>query len=117
MAKFLFIYRSEKGTREALSPDEMQRIHQKWQAWISEGFKNGWMLAAGNGLKPEARVVNAERVVTDGPFVETKDVVGGYSIVQSDTLDTAAEFAKGCPILLRGGTVEVRPFWDFNAGT
>jgi hypothetical protein len=116
MTKFLFIYRSEKGSRESLSPDEMQRIYQKWQAWIAEGVQKGWMLDGGNGLKTEGRVVNAKKVVTDGPFVEAKDVVGGYAMVQADTLDAAAEHAKGCPILLRGGTVEVRPFWEFSPG-
>lgn len=116
MAKFLFVYRSDKDTRETLAPEEMQRIHQKWQTWIAEGFQQGWMLDAGNGLKTEGRVVNAQKVVTDGPFVEAKDVVGGYAIVQADGLDAAAEHAKGCPILLLGGTVEVRPFWDFNTG-
>ena len=112
MARFLFVYRSDKDTRETMSPEEMQQIHQKWQAWIAEGVQKGWLLDAGNGLKTEGRVVNAKRVVTDGPFVEAKDVVGGYSLVQADTLDAAAEFAKGCPILLRGGTVEVRPIWE-----
>src|SRR5262245_47208100 len=53
VAKFLFVYRSEKDSREALSPEEMQRIHAKWQAWIAEGFQKGWMLDAGNGLKTE----------------------------------------------------------------
>ena len=116
MAKFLFIYRSDKGTRESLTPDEMQRAHQKWQTWIAEGFQKGWMLDAGNGLKTDGRVVNAKKVVTDGPYVESKEVVGGYAIVQADTLDAAAELAKGCPILLRDGTVEVRPFWEVSPG-
>ena len=57
----------------------------------------------------EGRVVNASKVVTDGPFVESKEIVGGYSIVQADTIDAAAELAKGCPGLLCGGKVEVRP--------
>ena len=116
MAKFLFVYRSDKDTREAIAPEEMQRIHQKWQTWINEGLQKGWMLDPGNGLKTEGRVVNAKKVVTDGPFVEAKDVVGGYSIVQAESLDAAAEHAKGCPILLRGGTVEVRPFWEVSPG-
>ena len=47
--------------------------------------------------------------MTDGPFVESKEIVGGYSIVQADTIDAAAELAKGCPALLSGGKVEVRP--------
>ena len=89
----------------------MQRMHQKWQTWVAEGLKNGWMLDAGNGLKAEGCVINASRVVTDGPFIEAKEMVGGYAIVRADTLQTAAELAKGCPVLLTGGSVEVRPFW------
>jgi hypothetical protein len=52
-----------------------------------------------------------KKVVTDGLFVESKELVGGVAIVQADTLGAAAEFAKGCPILHTGGSVEVRPFW------
>ena len=53
-------------------------------------------------------MVDAHKVVTDGPFVESKEIVGGYSIVTADNIDAAAELAKGCPGLLTGGTVEVR---------
>ena len=63
----------------------------------------------GSRPAPEGRVVNAKKVVTDGPFVESKELVGGYSIVKADTIDAAAELAKGCPALLTGGRVEVRP--------
>lgn len=111
MAKFLFVYRNRSESNNNVSPEEMQKIHQKWQTWMTEGLQKGWMLDAGHGLKTEGRVVNAKKVVSDGPFIEAKEIVGGFSIVQADTLDTAAEFAKGCPILLNGGTVEVRPFW------
>jgi len=53
--------------------------------------------------------VNAKKVVTDGPFVESKEVVGGFSIVKAESIDAAAELAKGCPALITGGKVEVRP--------
>jgi hypothetical protein len=111
MAKFLFVYRNEKDSYNKLTPEEMQQQHQKWSVWMAEGLRQGWLLDAGNGLKTEGRVVNPKNVVTDGPFVESKEVVGGFTIVQAETLDAAAELAKGCPILLRGGSVEVRPFW------
>jgi hypothetical protein len=114
MAKFLFVYRSGKDSRDTMSPEEMQQILQKWNAWIGEGLRKGWMLDAGDALKKEGRVVNAKKVVTDGPFVEAKEIVGGFSIVQADTLDAAAELAKGCPVFLRGGTVEVRPLEGFT---
>jgi hypothetical protein len=114
MAKFLFVYRSGKDSRDTMTPEEMQQILQKWRNWITEGVRNGWMLDFGDGLKKEGRVVNAKKVVTDGPFVESKEIVGGFSIVQADSIDTAAELAKGCPVLFRGGTVEVRPLEEFK---
>jgi hypothetical protein len=113
MAKFLFVYRSGKDARETMAPEEMQQVLQKWRTWITEGLQKGWMLDPGDALKRDGRVVNAKKVVTDGPFVEAKEIVGGFSIVQADTLDDAAELAKGCPVFLRGGTVEVRPLEGF----
>jgi hypothetical protein len=116
VAKFLFVYRNSSESYGNLSPEEMQRMLQKWQTWIAEGLQKGWMLEPGDGLKKEGRVVNAKKVVSDGPFIEVKEVVGGFSIVQADTLDAAADLAKGCPIFLRGGSVEVRPLQGFNMG-
>lgn len=109
MAKFLFVYRGDGHAEAKMTPDEMQQMMQKWGAWIGEAMAKGWMLNPGDALAMEGRVVNARKIVTDGPFVESKEIVGGYSIVQADTIDAAAELAKGCPGLLSGGTVEVRP--------
>ena len=116
MAKFLFVYRSGKDSRDTMTPEEMQQVLQKWNTWIAEGLQKGWMLDAGDALKKEGRVVRAGQVVTDGPFVESKEVVGGFSIIQADTLGAAAELANGCPVLLRGGTVEVRPLEGLTLG-
>jgi hypothetical protein len=115
MAKFLFLYRSPTNNRSSMTPEEMQQILQKWNTWITEGLRSGWLLDPGDGLKQDGRLVNAKKVVTDGPFVESKEIVGGFSIVAADTIDAAAELAKGCPVFLRGGTVEVRPLEGFTA--
>ena len=115
MAKFLFVYRSARDTRDKMSAEEMQQMLQKWNTWIAEGLRQGWMLDAGDGLTKEGRVVNASKVVTDGPFMEAKEIVGGFSIVQADSLDAAAELARGCPGLLVGGRVEVRPLAGYTA--
>jgi hypothetical protein len=109
MAKFLFVYRGGTDTEAKMTPDEMQQVMQKWGAWIGEAMAKGWMLNPGDALTPEGRVVNSKKVVTDGPFVESKEIVGGYSIVTADSIDAAAELAKGCPALLYGGKVEIRP--------
>ncbi|HEV3142345.1 MAG TPA: YciI family protein [Gemmataceae bacterium] len=116
MAKFLFLYRNAKDSYGKMSPEEMQQMLQKWSTWIADAMKSGWMTSPGDGLKTEGRVVNSKKVITDGPFVEAKEIVGGYSIVEAAGIDAAAELAKGCPIFLRGGTVEVRPLQGFEMG-
>jgi len=109
MAKFLFVYRGNFEAHSKWTPDEMQKHMQKWEAWIGEAMAKGWMVSPGDALSQEGRVVDSKKVVTDGPFVESKEIVGGYSIVTADSIDAAAELAKGCPALLAGGNVEVRP--------
>src|SRR4051794_30588264 len=108
MAKFLFVYRGNNEAHAKLTPDEIQQHMQKWGAWIGQALQQGWMVDPGDALTQEGKVVNARKVVTDGPFVESKECIGGYSIVQAETIDAAAELAKGCPGLLMGGKVEVR---------
>jgi hypothetical protein len=67
-----------------------------------------WTAEPVDPLTQEGHVVNAQKVVLDGPFVEAKETVGGYSIVQADTIDAAAALAKRCPGLLLGATVDFR---------
>jgi hypothetical protein len=114
MAKFLFVYRRGTTLADQMTPEQMQQQMKKWETWIGEGLRKGWMLDSGDALTQEGRVVNAKKVVTDGPFVEAKEVVGGFSIVQAETIDAAAELAKGCPVFLTGGSVEVRCLAGFT---
>jgi hypothetical protein len=114
MARFLFVYRRGHETANKMTPEEMQRHMQKWHTWIGEGLEKGWIVDGGDALTQEGRVVNAKKVVMDGPFVEAREIVGGFSIVQADTIDAAAELAKGCPALLVGGSVEVRALAGFS---
>ncbi|HXY36120.1 MAG TPA: YciI family protein [Planctomycetaceae bacterium] len=107
MAKYLFVYRGAPDAEAKMPPEQMQQVMQKWGAWIGEAMQKGWMVDPGDALLPEGRVVRG-KVVKDGPFVESKEVVGGYSVVEAPTIDAAAELAKGCPGLLYGGAVEVR---------
>jgi hypothetical protein len=112
MAKFLLVYRSDKDTFDTMEPEQLQQFHEKWRTWIAEGQRKGWMHEVSTALKTEGRIVNSNKVVNDGPFVEGRNVVRGYVNLAADTLDAAAELAKGCPVLLHGGLVEVRPFWE-----
>lgn len=114
MARFLFLYRDCGDAKERMPSQERELIKQKWRAWLGEGFQNGWLVDAGDALKNDRRIVNSRKVVSDGPFTESKEVIGGFSVVQAETLDNAAELAKGCPALLFGGTVEIGPLEGFT---
>ncbi len=117
MPKFLFVYRRSRSLADEMTPEQMQQQMHKWQTWIGDGLQKGWLLDAGDGLTEEGRVVNAKKLVIDGPFMESKEIVGGFSIVQAGTIKAAAELAKGCPVLLTGGTVEVRQLAGFTMKT
>ena len=109
MAKFLFLYRDCSGPVATMQPAERDRMLERWRTWLGEGMQQGWLVNPGDKLKNERRMVHAQKLVTDGPFAESKEVIGGFSIVQAETIDAAAELAKGCPVLLAGGTVEIGP--------
>ncbi|HEX4591126.1 MAG TPA: YciI family protein [Gemmataceae bacterium] len=113
MAKFLFVYRGNPGAYATMTPEEMQQHNQKWGAWIGQAMQQGWMVDPGDALTPEGRVVTA-KVVTDGPFMESKEVLGGYSVVQAESITAAAQLARGCPGLSLGGIVEVRPLAGYT---
>ncbi len=76
---------------------------------LVEEMVQSTLVDAGDALTEEGKVVHGNKVVTDGPFVESKEIVGGFSIVNAETIAAAAELANGCPALLDGGKVEVRP--------
>jgi hypothetical protein len=107
MAKFLFVYRRASDVK--ISPEGMQQRLDRWRDWIHDGLQKGWLLDRGDALAPEGCVIRPSKVVSDGPFVESKEIVGGYTIVQADTIQRAIEIAHGCPVLFFGGSVEVRP--------
>jgi hypothetical protein len=106
MNEFILLYRS--GDRPA-SPEQVQQNMQHWMAWFKNLADQGHIVDRGQPLEHSGKIVGANRMITDGPFAEAKDVVGGYSLIKAANVSQAAELAKGCPILERGGRVEVRP--------
>ena len=107
MSEFLYVYRG--GQRSQASPEQMQQIMQKWMTWMEGLAQKGHLKDRGHPLEPAGKLVSGSgQSVTDGPYAE-KDLVGGYSLIQARDLAQAAELSKGCPILERGGSVEVRP--------
>jgi hypothetical protein len=106
MEKFIFLFRG--GMDQNLSNEAMQASMQKWNTWMGELGKKG-LLLAGEPLEAPGKVLSGtKKTLTDGPFAEAKEVVGGYLVVNAATLDQATEIAKGCPIFEAGGSVEIR---------
>jgi hypothetical protein len=114
MARFLLVYRRQNNALDNVSPEGMQLRHQKWHEWIRQGLQKGWLLEPGDALTQEGRVIRAPKVVTDGPFIESKEFVGGFSIVEAETFEDAVELAASCPVLQFGASVEVRCFAGFT---
>jgi|SRR5215467_6641800 len=107
MSEFLYLYR---GGQEGRSPEKMQEMMQKWMAWLKDLGQKGHIKDQGQPLERAGKFVKGtQKTVTDGPYAETKDVVGGYTLIEARDLDQAAELAKGCPIFEVDGGVEVRP--------
>jgi hypothetical protein len=91
------------------TPEEMQRSLHKWRAWFEDLGAKGHIKERGNPLEATGKVVRKKTSVTDGPYAEAKDVIGGYTLVQAKDITEAATLAGGCPIYDNGGFVEVRP--------
>jgi hypothetical protein len=112
MAEYLYLYR---GGRRGETASESEQIMARWMNWFKELTASGNLKDGGQPLEAEGKIVNDKRgTITDGPFAEAKDVVGGYTLVQTESLARAAELARGCPILERGGSVEVRPIMKLD---
>ncbi len=108
MEEFVLIMRHQDGTKIA-SPEQMQIWMKQTMDWIG-GIAAKNKFSGGTGLPFEdARVVKPNNVVTNGPFGEIKETLGGFITVKADSIEEAVEFAKGCPVLQGdGNSVEVR---------
>jgi hypothetical protein len=107
MEKFMLIFHG--GQMEGMSPEEMQAHMGKWFTWI-ENLNKKEQYVAGEPLLPGGKLVSgkAGKSVTDGPYTEGKEVVGGFFIINAKDLNEAVEIAKGSPDFDHGGTVQVR---------
>lgn len=114
MSNFLYLFRGGDARRVQQSPEEMQEHMQKWGQWMGS-LKEKGQLVDGLPLGKEGKVVKKSgEIITDGPFAEGAEVVGGYLIVSAKHLDEAVEISKGCPIFEHEGTVEVREIMSMD---
>jgi hypothetical protein len=106
MQKYLVIQRSGPEPRQPPSPAQMQDMYAAFNAW-KEKFKAN-ILDMGGKLKPSGKILTASGV-KDGPFVETKEVIGGFMVVAAESYEQAVEIARGCPGVVGPGlSTEIR---------
>ena len=106
MKDYLLLFRG--GQVQSLSEAERNKHMEKWSQWIGSLAKEG-KFVAGEPLGNESRVISGKKmVITDGPYAESKELVGGYLIIKAEDLKGATEISKGCPIYEVSGTTEIR---------
>lgn len=104
MEKFMLIFH---GGMDAQSPEQMQASMGKWMAWIEKLNKQG-KYVAGEPLLPGGKLIASNKTVTDGPYTEGKEVVGGFFIINAKDYDEAVKICDDYPDYGYGGSIQVR---------
>jgi hypothetical protein len=111
MSQYMLLLYDDRQGWQKLSPEEMQQAIEKYHAWMQKPFnKDGKRLADDLG-----RVVRSDQGkprATDGPYSETKEVLGGFYLIEAQDYDEAVELTKTHPHIEYGGTIEVRKLWE-----
>jgi hypothetical protein len=116
--KYLLTLYGDESRFADRTPEQMQEGMKQWDAYTTQAKEAGVHLA-GEGLQPSASATtvqiteSGDQIVTDGPFAETKEQLGGFYLLDCEDLDAALSWAKRIP--MPGGTVEVRPVMDYEA--
>ena len=114
MKEFVMIVRLEALPEVNFSPEEEQSLMGVWEKWIDGIIERNILVSRGNRLGADGRTLKNGVVVTNGPYVELKEIIGGYLIIRAGSIDEAADIAKSAP-LVGVGTIEIRGiFSDMN---
>ena len=112
MPEFVFLFRSTPEQQRAAmgTPEQAERAMKAWLDWVRELDANGHLKSPGQPLAVAGKVVRGPDAVTDGPYVEAKDLVLGFNVISARDIDEAVELAQRCPMVQGGGgLVEIRP--------
>lgn len=114
MKEFMMIFVGPDYGEIGLSPEQIEQRMGKWFAWHEKMEKQG-IIKSGEALHaPAKRVSGPDRIVSDGPFVESKELVGGYYIIEAESADDVVEIAQDFPDYELGSSVEIREVMKFE---
>ena len=108
MKEFALLFRQPSFDLSKITPEEIVALTKKWQDWVG-GIAAQGKFSNGIRLTPDGKVLKSAGVVTDGPFVEIREILGSLIIVRAENIEEAITLAHGCPAIDRGGSVEIRP--------
>lgn len=114
MKEFMLLFRQPSYDFSQASREEMQALARKWQDWAGGIESQGKLASHGPRLAPEGKVLKPGGVITNGPFVEIREILGSFLIVKAEDLEEAITLAHGCPALDAQGSVEIRPLFSYR---
>ena len=115
MKEYIFLFRGGDMELAQQSPEAWQVHMQKWTQWMGDLQQQGQFVGAQPLNQTGKQVTGTKKAITDGPFMEGKEMVAGYLICKAESYDEAVSIAKGCPILeFYDGTVEVREIQELR---
>jgi hypothetical protein len=106
MEKFMLIFHG--GMDQSASPEQMQAQMGKWMAWIEKLNKSSQYVSGEPLLPGGKKIAGKNKTVTDGPYTEGKEVVGGYFLINAKDMNDAVKISEDYPDYENGGTVQVR---------
>jgi len=112
MKEFLLIFRIDYDKVPTDSPEKLQAMAKNRQDWLGSIAAQDKLSEAGERLVPTGKIRKPDDVVTDGPYVELKEAVSGYTVIKAADIEEATELVKDCPIFNAGGSIEIRPIMN-----
>ena len=114
MKEFAMIYRSEPMGEIKMTPEGNLVVSKEWENWMGGIAAQNKLVSPGMRLGNEGRTIKPGNVITNGPYAEIKEIVGGLSIFRAESIEEVSEWAKSCPMLNVGGNVEIRDIIQMN---
>lgn len=114
MKQFLLLLHENNEKLRELSEQEMQALADAHMKWATKLAKTGHLIS-GDGLHEKGVLITGKDcVIKDGPYLESKEIIGGYYLLQSENLETIIDLAKECPTHYYGGKTEIRPILNME---
>jgi hypothetical protein len=113
MKQFMLFLKEDLDDARKMTEEQLQEDIAAMVKWVEDLSKSG-NYVSGDPLEPDVKIVKKESIVSDGPFIETKEAVSGYLIIKAETFEQAAALAQGCPQMGKNiKSIEVRPVLKF----